>query len=122
MTRDDLKRRTKTFAVRCIRLSDALNQKRSADVLAKQLIRSASSVGANYRSACRGRSEAEFVAKLGVVIEEADEAQYWLELISEAELIAPTRTQDLHQEASELVAIFTSAVKTTKQRISVSKS
>lgn len=121
MTRDELKKRTKEFALRAIKLVDALPRRTSGEVLGKQLLRSATSVGANYRSACRGRSEAEFVAKLGVVIEEADESEYWMELISDGGLIKATRVAPLRKEASELVAIFTAAVRTTRSKKAASK-
>lgn len=121
MNREDLKKRTKDFAVRAIHLADALPRRASSDVLGRQLIRSATSVGANYRSACRGRSQNEFVAKLGVVIEEADEAAYWLELIVDTKLMKPGRVRSLQAEASELVAIFTAAVRTAKTRSQASK-
>ncbi len=90
MNRELLKKRTKEFALRAINLVDSLPRCTSGDVLGKQLLRSATSVGANYRSACRGRSEAEFVAKLGVVIEEADESEYWVELIADSGLMKKT--------------------------------
>jgi four helix bundle protein len=84
-------------------------------VLGKQLMRSATSVGANYRAAQQGRSRAEFLAKLGIVLEEADECVYWLELVMEAGLMKSNLVESLHQEACELAAIFTACVKTTKQ-------
>ena len=114
MNRDELKKRTKEFALRAIKLVDALPRKTSAEVLGKQLLRSATSVDANYRSACRGRSEAEFVAKLGIAIEEADESEYWMELIGEAGLMKKPRVEPLCREASELVAIFTASVRTSR--------
>lgn len=114
MTRDELKKRTKEFALRAIKLVDALPRRAPGEVFGKQILRSATSVGANYRSACRGRSEVEFVAKLGVVIEEADESEYWMELISDGGLIKASRVAPLRKEASELVAIFTAAVRTTR--------
>ena len=81
-----------------------------AVVLGKQLIRSATSVGANYRSACRSRSRAEFASKIGIVLEEADEAAYWLELIIESKIMSESKCGPLLAEAKELTAIFTSAV------------
>ena len=121
MTEPELKDRTKQFALRAIRLVDTLPRKVSSEVLGKQLLRSATSVGANYRSACRGRSTAEFVAKLGVVIEEADESEYWMELIAEAGLQKSGLVEPLRAEASELVAIFTASVKTAKSNSSTSR-
>lgn len=121
MNEVELKRRTKEFALRAVRLVDALPQCVSADVLGKQLIRSATSVGANYRSACRGRSTAEFIAKLGIVAEEADESEFWLELISDANLLRPERVESLRQEAGEIVAIVTASIRTTKANSNVKR-
>lgn len=121
MSRDELKKRTKAFALRAIQVVGALPRKTSAEVLGKQLLRSATSVGANYRSACRGRSEAEFIAKLGIVIEEADESEYWMELIGESGLMKKPRVEPLCQAASELVAIFTASVRTSRNKPALSK-
>ena len=108
---DDLKERLKRFALRAMRLVDALPRTPTADVLGRQIVRSATSVGANYRSACRARSRADFVSKLGIVEEEADECVYWLELIVDAELIRRERAADLMQEACEITAIVVSSIK-----------
>jgi four helix bundle protein len=101
------------FALRSLRLVDHLPRTTSGHAIGNQLVRSATSVGANYRAACRARSRAEFAAKLGVVAEEADESVYWLELISEGEILAETKVIDLLKEANELTAIFTSARRTS---------
>ena len=85
MDEDELKQRTRQFALRVIRLTEALPHSPAGEVIGRQLLRSATSVGANYRAACRGRSRADFVNKIGVVEEEADESHYWLELIVEVE-------------------------------------
>ena len=106
MTQDELKARTKDFALRVIKLVRALPKTVEGRVFADQLIRSGTSVAANYRAACRGRSRAEFAAKIGTVLEEADESALWLELIVEAGLLVPSRCQLLLEEAGELVAIF----------------
>lgn len=111
-----LKERTKRFALRVIRLVNALPPGAVADVLGKQLLRSGTSVGANYRSACRGRSRAEFVAKLGIVLEEADESGYWLELLIDSEVMPAAQLTPLLNEANELTAIFVASIKTTKER------
>jgi four helix bundle protein len=111
-----LKARTKTFAVRVIRMNAALPRNRAADIIARQVLRSATSVGANYRATCRSRSHREFVAKLGVVVEEVDETLYWLELLIEADLVPEARLAELIQEARELTAIFTAAHKTARER------
>jgi four helix bundle protein len=116
MNSEELKARTKAFGLRVMKVVDVLPGTASGRALGAQLIRGGTSVGANYRSACRGRSTAEFTAKLGIVIEEADESAYWLELIAESEMLKPALIQPLIQEASELVAILTAAVKTTKAK------
>ncbi len=116
MTREELQQRTKQFALRVIKLSASLPQNAAGKAIAHQIVRSATSVAANYRAACRARSRAEFSAKLGVVLEEADETQFWLEMITEAELLSPSRVRDLMKESSELVAIFTASSKTLNPR------
>jgi four helix bundle protein len=103
---EDLKRRTKRFSLDVIRLCEQLPQRPSARVIANQLLRSATSVGANYRSAFRSRSNAEFIAKLGIVLEEADESVYWIELLCESGLVPRPRIESLLLESEELVAIF----------------
>src|SRR6059058_5221836 len=102
----DLKARTKQFALRVIKLVDALPRTIQGRAVANQIIRSATSVAANYRAACRARSRAEFIAKIGVVEEEADETAFWLELIIEGGLLPEAKVLALHQEANELVAIM----------------
>jgi four helix bundle protein len=110
----ELKQRTKQFALRVIRLTESLPKKMAADVLGRQLVRSATSVAANYRSACRGRSRADFISKMGIVEEEADESALWLELISESGLIPDRRTELLHREAGELTAIAVASIRTAR--------
>ena len=105
MDKKELQRRTKEFALRVFKLVDAMPQTAAGRALSNQLIRSGSSVGANYRAACRARSRAEFTAKLGTVVEEAKESLYWLELIRDAKLVAPTKIGLLLREADELTAI-----------------
>ena len=111
MTEAEMKSRTKAFALRVVRLTEALPKSRMGDVLARQLLRAATSVGANYRSACRGRSKAEFIAKLGIVEEEADESAYWMELIVESGLMTPRRIEPLLSECNELVAIVVATIR-----------
>jgi len=106
MDEKELKARTKNFALRVIKLVQALPRNMTADVLGKQLLRSATSVAANYRAACRARSQAEFVAKMSIVVEESDESLFWLELIGDSGLMESARLQDLLKEADELTAIF----------------
>jgi four helix bundle protein len=106
MTPDELRTRTKQFALRIIKLIGALPKDIEGRAIASQFVRCGTSVAANYRAACRARSRPEFVAKMGVVLEEADETQFWLELIIEASLLSAKRVQPLLDEANELVAIF----------------
>jgi len=112
MTERELLQRTKQFALRIFKLVGALPQTIQGRAVAGQLIRSGTSVAANYRAACRARSKAEFVAKLGIVEEEADETAFWLELIIETSLLSATKAKPLLTEASEIVAIMTSSKKT----------
>ncbi len=116
MDEQELKQRTKRFALRVIKLVDALPKTTVGRAIANQLMRAGTSVGANYRTACRSRSKAEFIARVGVVEEEADESAYWMELIIESGLMKPTLVSALIQEANELVAIMAAS------RISASKS
>lgn len=102
------------FALRVFKLVAALPKDAAGRAIANQLVRSGSSVGANYRAACRGRSKAEFRAKLGVVVEEADESAYWLELISEGESLEKVRVGPLLQEANELCAIMVASRKSAE--------
>src|ERR1700730_15498587 len=106
MNPQQLKERTKQFALRVMRLVDTLPRTPKGNALAGQLVRSGTSVAANYRAACRGRSRAEFIAKIGVVEEEADETALWLELIIADELLRKKKVQSLLDEANELVAIM----------------
>ncbi|MHB1155788.1 MAG: four helix bundle protein [Phycisphaerales bacterium] len=122
MKRDELKQRTKQFALRVMKLVDALPSTTAGRAIGNQLIRSGTAVGANYRSACRARSTAEFVARMGVVEEEADESGYWMELICDGNLLRSNRVQPLLAEACELVAIASSSRKTATKRIRSSKS
>ena len=115
MNKQEVLRRTKMFALRSLRLVDHLPRTMSGRAIGNQLVRSATSVGANYRAACRARSRAEFAAKLGIVAEEADESVYWLELINEGKLLPGPKIRDLLTEANELTAIFTSARRTSSR-------
>ncbi len=118
MDSDEFKLRTKQFARCVMRLVEALPHSRSGDVIARQLLRSATSVGANYRAACRARSTAEFVSKMGIVEEEADECVFWLELIMESEMFSADRLQDLVDEADQLVAMTVASIKTARKAMS----
>jgi four helix bundle protein len=114
MDSGELKERTKKFAVQVIKFVDGLKQSVSTAVLSKQIIRSATSIGANYRAACIARSKAEFIAKLQICREESDETIYWLELIRETS--EQHNMEDLIKEAGELTAIFTVALKTARSK------
>jgi four helix bundle protein len=122
MDERELKERTKQFALRVMKLVDSLPNSVSGRAIANQLVRAGTSVGANYRSACRGRSKAEFCSKLGTVVEESDECCFWLELIMDASLLPRKLVEPLHQEANELTAIFVSSIKTAKSSITNQKS
>src|SRR5947208_15922545 len=111
----DLERRTKSFSLAVIKFTAALPRTREADVLCRQLLRAGTSIGANYREANRGVSRADFANKIGTVQKEASETQYWIELLMEAGIGARDSAQDLHEEASELLAIFTAIGKKLKQ-------
>ncbi|HEY88556.1 MAG TPA: four helix bundle protein [Thermoflexia bacterium] len=110
------KARTKQLALRVIRLVESLPKGMTANVIRRQVLRSATSVGANYRAACRAKSVADMIAKLSIVEEEADETLYWLELLVEAGLMPETRLSDLMQETDEIVAMIVSSIKTLRQR------
>ncbi len=113
----ELKRRTKIFAIRIVNLFRSLPHAPDAQTLGKQLLRSGTSVAANYRAVCRARSQAEFIARMGIVVEEADEAVFWLELLGETGVVSPKRTLDLLKEANELVAIFGAPLRTSKHGV-----
>jgi four helix bundle protein len=111
---EQLRDRTKAFANRIIRLFRALPTKPEAQVIGRQLLRAGTSVGANYRAACRGRSRPDFISKLGIVVEEADETIYWLELLAENGIMPQRRLVGLLKEAHELTAIFTASLETSR--------
>ncbi len=112
----DLKQRTKSFALRIIRLYGVLPKSTEAQVLGKQVLRSGTSVGAHYREAARARSTAEFISKMETGLQELDETDYWLELLIDSEIVSAERLADLHREADELTAIFVASVKTAKTK------
>jgi four helix bundle protein len=115
LTPDELKKRTKQFGLRIIRLVQSLPKTPAAAHMGRQLLRCGTSVGANYRSACRGRSKADFTAKLAIVEEEADESAYWLEMLAEAAIIELNVVAGLIAEADELTAIMASSRITAKR-------
>ena len=112
---EQLRDRTKAFALRVVRLFRSLPYKTDTQVLGKQLLRCGTSVAANYRAACRARSKAEFIARIGIVAEEADEAVLWLELLIESGIIKSQMTESLLKEARELTAILTASRQTAKR-------
>jgi four helix bundle protein len=116
MDAEAFKKRTKAFAVRVVRLVEALPKSRTSDIIGRQLLRSGTSVGANYRSACRARSHADFIAKMAIVEEEADESIYWMELLIEAGLIKEKRIADLKAEANEILSMVIASIKTARAR------
>jgi len=113
---EDLRSRTKAFALRILRLYAALPKNTAAQVLGKQILRSGTSIGANYREAYRARSKAEFIAKAGICLGEAEETAYWLELLAEGELVKPALLADLIDENDQLIAIFVTILNKAKQK------
>ena len=122
MDKVELKKRTQRFAVDVIRFIELLPSSRSLNILSNQLLRCSASVGANYRSACKGKSTADFINKIVIVEEEADESIYWLELMEESGLVKLELIAPLKKEANELTAIFTAIGKTAKANQKISKS
>ena len=116
MNEQQFKHRTKQLALRIIRMVDRLPHQTAAQVIGKQILRSGTSVGANYRAACRGRSTADMLAKLAIVEEEADETLYWLELLVEAGLVAESKVAGLKAETNEIVAMTVASIKTLRSR------
>ena len=115
MDKEELKTRTKEFALNIIKLVNGLPNTKDANVIAYQVMKSGTSIGANYRAALRGRSHAEFVSKIGIVEEEADETAFWLELLVDSGISNTPQTTDLLNESLELTAIFTATGRTAKK-------
>ncbi len=111
-----MRNRTKGFALNVLQMTETLKRTSEAEILKKQLIRSATSIGANYRSACRARSKPEFISKMKIVVEEADETQYWLELLNDLGFLGREQYNDLSDEAGQIVAIFVKAVQTSQSK------
>ncbi len=116
MNEREFKGRTKKFALRIIGLIESLPSGRTCEVIGRQLLRSATSVGSNYRAACRGKSVADVIAKLSIVEEEADESSYWLELLVESGLVQSGTIKELAQEADEITAMTVASIKTLRSR------
>lgn len=112
---EKLKKRTKDFAIRIVKLYRALPNTGEAKVIGNQFLRSGTAVASNYRASCRARSNAEFIAKIGVVVEEADETVFWLEMLVDCEIFPEAKMKDLLQEANELLAIFAASQNTAKR-------
>jgi len=112
---EELRTRAKKFALRVIRMSQALPRTREANVIANQLLRSATGMAANYRAAGRSRSKVEFIAKIGVVIEESDETVFWLEMLAESGMVKPAKLEGIQKEAHELLAIFAASRRTARE-------
>ena len=116
MDKEELKKRTKRFALCIFRLVESLPRGRAAEVISRQLLRSGTSVGANYRAACRARSSADFISKMGIGEEEADESIYWMELLVEGGIVPLDEVVCLVKEAGEILAITVSSIKTARAR------
>lgn len=114
MDANELKQRTKRFGLSVIHLVETLPNTTTARTIGHQLLRSGMSVGANYRAACRGKSKADFIAKAGISLEEADESLYWMEVLQEAKILPLERLKELMKEGDELVAILTASIKTAR--------
>lgn len=114
MDSETLKRRTQQFALRVVRAVEALPNGRASNVIGNQLLRSATSVAANYRAACRAKSAADFMSKMGTVEEEADESMFWMELLQESGLADGNEIRELMLEADQLVAIAVASIKTAR--------
>ena len=113
---EELRDRTKKFAMRIVRLFRSLPHATDAEVMGKQLLRCGTAVAANYRAVCRARSRKEFISRIGVVVEEADESVFWLEMMAENDIFSATKLEPLLREARELTAVFTAPEETAKQR------
>ena len=111
----DLKKRTKAFALRILKLVDALPKTTVGRALTSQIVRSGTSIAANYRAACRAKSTADFIAKMGIVEEEVDETLFWLELLEESDLVPAAKLTAIKQEADELIAITVASIKTARR-------
>ena len=116
-TTEQMKARTKNFALRIVRLYQSLPKAEENRVIGRQVLRSGTSVGANYRAVCRARSDKDFLSKLGIVIEEIDETAFWIELLIEADLVPAAKLAPLLQETNELLAIFGATQRTLKARL-----
>lgn len=117
MNSEEMKKRTKKFGLRTIRMCESLPDTPVARVIRNQILRSGTSVGANYRAACRAKSKADFISKMGTVEEETDESMYWMELIVEAGLMEEKLISELHKEADEILSIVIASIKTVLSKV-----
>jgi four helix bundle protein len=115
MTKEEFRKRTMTFGLRAIRVVQSLSRNDVAQVLGKQLLRAGTSVGANYRAAIRGRSRADFIAKMGIVEEECDEALYWMEMLIESKLVRAKLLADLRDEGNQILSIVVTSIRTARR-------
>jgi len=121
MTPDEMKTRAKQFGLRVIRLAASLPRNRMGDDIGRQLLRAGTSIGANYRVACRSRTDKDFLARMGIVEEEADEALYWLELLADDGIVTAERLVDLQTEGNEILAIVVASNNTVKRRLGTAR-
>ena len=117
MNPEEFKSRTKAFALRVVRLVESLPKTPAASIVGKQLLRSGTSVGANYRAACRAKSSRDFIAKMGIVEEEADETIYWIELLVKAKLVKERLVSDLLNETNEILSMIIASIKTARKKV-----
>ncbi len=115
MRDDEFRKRTFDFGIRCVRLVEALPKSMPAQTIGKQLLRAATSVGANYRAAVRGRSRADFLSRMGIVEEECDESLYWIDVLIRLEFVSRKRAEPLRKEANEIISITVSSIKTARR-------
>jgi len=115
MQKEEFLKRTMNFGLRAIRLVNSLPKQEVAQVLGKQLLRAGTSVGANYRAAVRGKSRADFIAKMGIVEEECDEALYWMEMLIESDLVQPALLKELRDEGNQILSIVVASIKTARR-------
>lgn len=121
MNEEMFKQRTRQVALRVIRVVESLPARKTADVIGRQLLRSGTSIGANYRAACRAKSSADMAAKLAIVEEEADESLYWLQLLVDSNLVSASKLGSLQQEIGEVLAMIVASIKTIRARNRKSK-
>jgi len=117
VTKDEMKTRTKSFAVKVIKFTESLPRSRSVDIISRQIIRSSTSVGANYRAALNAKSPPDFISKIGIVLEEVDESLYWIEILLDIGATSKNNAGVLLKEADELTAIFAATLKTARSHL-----